>query len=101
MAEAEWDAEVVLKQQAVSGGGASVQTDNTLKLRSVASFHKQHHRRVPNVYDLWSEWQRGPDSDPSLRVCSILAWLNLPNLSLLFSPDENTRHLIWLSERSA
>lgn len=77
MAEAEWDAEVVLEQQAVSGGGASVQTDNTLELRRMASFHKQHHRRVPNIYDLRSEWQRGPGSDPSLGVCSTLPWLNL------------------------
>lgn len=51
MARAEWDAEVVLKQEAVSAGGASMQTGNTLEWRSVASFHKQHHRCVPNIYD--------------------------------------------------
>lgn len=79
MAEAEWDAEVVLKQEAVSGGGASVQTGNTLEWRSVASFHKQHHRRVPDIYDLWLERQHRPDSNPSLHVCSVLARLNMPN----------------------
>lgn len=99
MAEAEWEAQVVLKQEAESGGGASMQTGNTLELRSVASFHKQHHRRVPDVYDLWSEGQRRPDSNPSLHVCSRLAQLNPPNLSLLFSPDEKTRRFIWLSAR--
>lgn len=85
MAEAEWEAQVVLKQEAVSGGGASMQTGNTLELRSVASFHKQHHRRVPDVYDLRSGGQQRPDSNPSLHVCSRLAQLNLPNPSLLFS----------------
>ena len=54
------DAEVVLEWEAVSGGGASMQTGNTLEWRSVASFHKQHHRRVPDIYDLWSEWQHRP-----------------------------------------
>lgn len=82
---AEWDAEVVLKQEAVSGGGASMQTGNTLEWRSVASFHKQHHRRVPDIYDLWSEWQHRPDFNPSLRVCPIVTWLYLPERSLLFS----------------
>lgn len=81
---AEWDAEVVLKREAVSGGGASTQTGNTLEWRSVASFHKQHHRRVPDIYDLWSEWQHRPDSDPSLRVCPVLTWLNLPDLLSYF-----------------
>ena len=54
MAEAEWDAEVVLKQEALSGGGASVQKGNTLEWRSVASFPKQHHHCVLNIYELWS-----------------------------------------------
>lgn len=81
---AEWDVEVVLKQEAVSGGGASMQTGNTLEWRSVASFHKQHHRRVPDIYDLWSEWQHRPDSNPSLHVCPIVTWLNLPNLVSYF-----------------
>lgn len=80
MAGAEWDAEVVLKQEAVSGGGgASMQTGNTLEWRSVASFHKQHHRRVPDIYDLRSEWQHRPDPNPSLHVCSIVTRLNLPD----------------------
>lgn len=80
-------AEVVLKQEAVSGGGASMQTGNTLEWRSVASFHKQHHRRVPDIYDLWSERQRSPDSNPSsLHVGPIVTRLNLTPPSLLFSP---------------
>lgn len=54
--------------------------------RSVASFHKQHHRRVPYIYDLWLEWQHRPDSNPSLHVCPILTWLNLPELLSYFQP---------------
>lgn len=76
---AEWDTEVVLEREAVSGGGASMQTGNTLEWRSVASFHKQHHRRVPDIYDLWLEWQHRPESNPSLHVSPIVTWLNLPD----------------------
>lgn len=78
---ADWDAEAVLKQEAVSGGGASMQTGNTLEWRSVASFHKQHHRRVPNIYDPVVRMA----TNPSLHVCPIVTRLNLPGHTLLFS----------------
>lgn len=61
-----------------------MQTGNTLEWRSVASFHKQHHRCVPDIYDLWSQWQHRHDSNPSLRVCPIVTWLNLPGLVSYF-----------------
>lgn len=63
-----------------------MQTGNTLEWRSVASFHKQHHHCVPDIYDLWSQWQRRHDSNPSLRVCPIVTWLNLPGLVSYFPP---------------
>lgn len=45
------------------------------------------------------KWQRrAPDCDPSLRVGPIVTRLNLPRPTLLFSPDENTRRSVWLSE---
>lgn len=88
MSGPEWDAEVVSKRQAVSGGGASVQTGNTLEWQSTASFHKQRRSRAPDIYDLWSEWQRRPDPGPSLRVCPIVTRLNLPKASSSFFPRQ-------------
>lgn len=82
------DAEVVSKRRAVSGGGASVQTGNTLEWQSAASFHKQRRSRAPDIYDLWSEWQRRPDPGPSLRVCPIVTRLNLPKASSSFFPRQ-------------
>lgn len=94
---AEWDAEVVLKPEAVSGGGASMQTGNTLEWRSVASFHKQHHRRVPDIYDLRSEWQRRHDFNPESACLPYRYMAKSARPTLLFSPDENTRRCKWMS----